>query len=174
MGRNVEIKARSRDFQKQRLQAEALSTEPAQHLIQEDTFFNVSAGRLKLRIFENGSGELIQYDRDDSPGPKESRYVFFRTKEPEALKTVLTKALGIRAVVRKKRTVYFCQQTRVHLDQVEGLGAFIELEVVLDTGQDIQYGTAVAQELMSKLGIEKQDLVAAAYVDLINRGETHG
>ena len=132
MGRNVEIKARSRDFQKQRLQAEALSTEPAQHLIQEDTFFNISAGRLKLRIFENGSGELIQYDRDDSPGPKESRYVFFRTKEPEALKTVLTKALGIRAVVRKKRTVYFCQQTRIHLDQVDGRFIY-----ALETGKGV-------------------------------------
>ena len=166
-GRNVEVKARSRNFQKQRLQAEALSTRAAEHLVQEDIFFNVPAGRLKLRMFENGSGELIQYDRNDSPGPKESRYVFFRTQEPESLKTVLTKALGIRAVVRKKRTIYFCQQTRIHLDQVDGLGAFIELEVVLDTGQDIQYGTAVAQDLMSKLGIEKDDLVASAYMDLM-------
>src|SRR3989442_11609321 len=95
--------------------------------------------------------------------------IIFHTKEPVALKAVLTKALGIRAVVRKKRTVYFCEQTRIHLDQVEGLGAFIELEVVLDTGQDIQYGTAVAQGLMSKLEIEKDDLVASAYVDLISR-----
>ena len=75
-------------------------------------------------------------------------------------------ALGIRAVVRKKRTVYFCEQTRIHLDEVDGLGAFIELEVVLDTGQDIQFGIAVAQDLMSRRRIEKDDLVASAYVDL--------
>jgi predicted adenylyl cyclase CyaB len=168
MGRNVEIKARSRDFQKQRLQAEALSTKPAEHLTQEDTFFTVPAGRLKLRIFEDGSGELIQYNRDDSAGPKESRYVFFRTQDAEALKTVLAKALGVQAVVRKKRAVYFCRQTRIHLDQVDGLGAFVELEVVLEAGQDIQYGTAVAQDLMRKLGIAKGDLVPWAYVDLIS------
>jgi predicted adenylyl cyclase CyaB len=167
MGRNVEIKARARDFERQKTRAEALAAGTAEHLVQEDTFFNVPVGRLKLRKLEDGTAELIQYDRNDSPGPKESRYVFFRTRDPEGLKEVLAKALGIRAIVRKKRTVYFFGQTRIHLDQVEGLGAFIELEVVLGPGQDFQYGTAVAEDLMSKLEIEKGDLVAAAYVDLL-------
>jgi len=79
----------------------------------------------------------------------------------------------MRAVVRKRRNVYFFGQTRIHLDQVDGLGAFIEIEVVLDPGQDIQYGTAVAEDLMSKLGIEKEDLVAGAYVDLLEQGAKH-
>lgn len=167
MGRNVEIKAWARDFERQRLRAEALASGSAEHLVQDDTFFNVPAGRLKLRELGDGSAELIQYDRDDSPGPKESRYVVFRTTDPGGLKEVLTRALGIRAVVRKRRTVYFFGKTRIHLDQVEGLGSFIELEAVLDAGQDIQYGNAVAAELMLKLEIEKEDLVAGAYVDLI-------
>jgi len=167
MGHNVEIKARARDFEAQRQRAEALASGSAGHLVQEDTFFNVPAGRLKLRKLGDGSAELIQYDRDDSPGPKESRYVVFRTTDPGGLKEVLTRALGIRAVVRKRRTVYFFGKTRIHLDQVEGLGSFIELEAVLDAGQDIQYGNAVAAELMLKLEIEKEDLVAGAYVDLI-------
>jgi predicted adenylyl cyclase CyaB len=166
MRRNVEIKAHARDFERQRLRAEALATRAAQHLVQEDTFFHVRAGRLKLRELSDGSADLIQYDRGDSAGPKESQYIVFRTKQPAGLKQVLAKALGIRAVVRKSRTVYFSGETRIHLDQVEGLGAFIELEVVLDPDQDIQYGTAVAEDLMSKLGIQKEDLVAAAYVDL--------
>ncbi len=167
MGRNVEIKAWARDFERQRLRAEALASGSAEHLVQDDTFFNVPAGRLKLRELGDGSAELIQYDRDDSPGPKESRYVVFRTTDPRGLKEVLTRALGIRAVVRKRRTVYFFGKTRIHLDQVEGLGSFIELEAVLDAGQDIQYGNAVAAEMMLKLEIEKEDLVAGAYVDLI-------
>jgi len=167
VGRNVEIKAWARDFERQRLRAEALASGSAEHLVQDDTFFNVPAGRLKLRELGDGSAELIQYDRDDSPGPKESRYVVFRTTDPGGLKEVLTRALGIRAVVRKRRTVYFFGKTRIHLDQVEGLGSFIELEAVLDAGQDIQYGNAVAAELMLKLEIEKEDLVAGAYVDLI-------
>ncbi len=128
---------------------------------------NVPFGRLKLRKLAGGSAELIQYHRNDSREPKESRYVFFRTEDPEGLKAVLAKALGIRGIVLKRRTVYFYGQTRIHLDQVEGLGAFIELEVVLDPGQDIRYGTAVAEDLMSKLEIEKEDLVAGAYVDLL-------
>jgi len=128
---------------------------------------------LKLRKLGDGSGELIQYDRDDSRGPKESRYVVFRTADPAGLKEVLEKALGIRAVVRKRRTVYLFGKTRIHLDQVEGLGSFIELEVVLGPGQDAQYGSAVAEDLMLKLQVEKEDLVAGAYVDLITSVDPH-
>ena len=82
MGHNIEIKARARDFERQRLRAEALASGAAEHLVQEDTFFNVPAGRLKLRRLGDGSAELIQYDRDDSPGPKASRYAVFRTTDP--------------------------------------------------------------------------------------------
>jgi len=172
VGHNVEIKARARDFEGQRLRAEALASESAERLVQEDTFFNVVAGRLKLRKFENGPAELIQYDRDESRGPKESTYIVFRTTDPEGLKEVLARSLGIRAVVRKRRTVYFFGKTRIHLDQVEGLGSFIEIEVVLGPGQDTRYGTALAEELMLKLEIEKEDLIAAAYVDLITGGNS--
>ena len=90
-----------------------------------------------------------------------------QTTDPRGLKEVLGHALGIRAILRKTRTVYFCGQTRIHLDRVEGLGAFIELEVVLEPGQNTQYGTGVAEGLMSQLDIQKEDLVAAAYVDLL-------
>ena len=173
MGRNIEIKARARDFERQTELAKALATETPTHLAQEDTFFNVPRGRLKLRKLGDGSAELIQYDREDSAEPKESRYNFLRTRDPRSLKEVLAGALGVRAVLRKKRTVYFFGQTRIHLDQVEGLGAFIELEVVLDPGQDIQYGTSVAEDLMSKLEIRKEDLVAGAYIDLFKSGAEH-
>jgi adenylate cyclase class IV len=173
MGRNVEIKARATNFEKQRLAAEGLATAPGESLVQEDTFFDVTRGRLKLRQIAGRPSELIHYDRTDSPGPKESVYCFYHTDRPDPLKEVLNRALGVRAVVRKKRTVYLIGQTRVHLDQVDGLGEFIELEVVLEPGQDIQWGTAVAEELMLKLGIKKQDLVANAYADLLLKGAVH-
>ena len=166
-GRNLEIKARARNFEKQMEQAERLAGGSARHLEQEDTFFNVPVGRLKLRKFEDGSAELIQYSRHDSPGPTESEYTVLRIQDAERLRQVLAKALGIRAVVRKRRAVYFVGQTRIHLDRVEGLGPFIELEVVLDSDQDIRHGTAVVEDLMLKLEIEKEDLVPAAYVDLV-------
>jgi predicted adenylyl cyclase CyaB len=173
MGRNVEIKARATDFEGQRLAAERLATAPGETLIQEDTFFNAAHGRLKLRQITGRASELIHYNRSDLSGPKESVYSFYHTDRPDPLNEVLTCALGVRTVVRKKRTVYLIGQTRVHLDQVDGLGEFIELEVVLDPGQDVQSGTAVAEELMLKLGIRKQDLVANAYADLLLKGAVH-
>ncbi len=172
-GRNVEIKARARHFEKQMQQAARLAGGSVSHLAQEDIFFNVPVGRLKLRKFEDGSAELIQYDRDDSPGPRQSEYLFLRTNDAEGLQKILAKALGIRAIVRKRRAVYWVGQTRIHLDRVEGLGRFVELEVVLDAGQDIQYGISVAEDLMLKLDIQKEDLVPTAYADLVNPGAEH-
>ena len=168
MPRNVEIKARARDFEKQSRLAEALAKGAVERMVQEDTFFNVPAGRLKLRSFENGSGELIHYERENSRGPKESRYVTFPTNDPVMLKNALSNALGVRAVIRKRRTVYFCGQTRIHFDRVDGLGEFIEFEVVLKPGEESAHGIVTAKALMSKLGIEQDDLIAEAYVDLLS------
>jgi predicted adenylyl cyclase CyaB len=167
MARNVEIKARARDLARQARLAESLGYASVERLVQEDTFFTVPVGRLKLRVFEDGAGELIYYERDDSSGPAESRYVRSRTDDPGTLREALTNALGVRAIVRKKRTVYLVGQTRIHFDQVEGLGAFIELEVVLEPSEPLTHGVAIAEDLMSKLEIGDRDLVEAAYVDLL-------
>ncbi len=167
MARNTEIKAKARDFQGQMFIAKSLSNGKVQRLFQEDSFFRVPVGRLKLREFGDGRGELIQYERNNSLEPAESRYLLYPTDDPAALKEALVKALGIRAVVRKKRTVYLVGQTRIHFDEVEDLGEFIELEVVLKHGENADYGAAIAEDLMKKLGIDKRDLVESAYVDLL-------
>ncbi len=167
MGSNIEIKARARDFHRQQKLAAQLATGDPQHLYQEDTFFKAPTGRLKLRDFGTGSGELIQYQRENSPAPTESRYVLSPTSEPATLKTALANALGVRAVVTKKRTVYLVGRTRIHLDQVENLGEFIELEVVLTPGEQPETGHRIACELMKELEIEDTDLVESAYVDLL-------
>jgi len=167
MARNIEIKAHARDFRKQTRIAEKLGKGKSELIVQEDTFFNVPAGRLKLRVFGNGTGELIQYERKDSRGPSESNYLLSPTRNPESLRALLTEALGVRAVVRKHRMVYFCGQTRIHLDQVEGLGPYIELEVALEDDQGVAEGEAIAEELMAKLEIEDNDLIDTAYVDLL-------
>lgn len=171
MARNIEIKARSRDFDAQVRTAAGLADGAPSRLFQEDTFFHVPRGRLKLRDFGDGTGELIQYHRADTSGPKQSDYTRSATREPGSLKETLTAALGVRAVVRKHRTVFLVGQTRVHLDEVEGLGHFIELEVVLGPEETAAQGTAVARELMSALGIRQADLVAGAYVDLLTAGD---
>ena len=167
MPTNVEIKARVRNPARLKSLAEALALTPSQIILQEDIFFEVPRGRLKLRIFAPNSAELIYYEREDGPGPKESRYSLFQTSEPEALKTVLQKSLGVRGIVRKQRTLYLVGQTRIHLDEVEGLGSFVELEVVLQAHQSHADGVQIARELMVKLEIQDSDLVEQAYIDLL-------
>lgn len=167
MPRNVEIKARVRDARAVELRAQALSDAPVVVLEQEDTFYNVPDDRLKLRVFPDGKGELIAYRRPDAVGPRTSEYFVFRTPHPHDLATVLERALGVRGVVRKRRLLYLVGQTRVHLDEVDGLGAFLELEVVLDDGQAEAEGEAIARRLLAELGVRDEDRVAQAYIDLL-------
>ncbi|MEW6093498.1 MAG: class IV adenylate cyclase [Chloroflexota bacterium] len=164
---NIEIKARVRDFDDLQLRAAALSDAPLQVIPQEDTFFNVPRGRLKLRQLAPDFGQLVYYERPDQDGPKRSNYLLAGTSEPAALKTALAAALGVRGVVRKRRHLYMRGQTRIHLDDVEGLGYFMELEVVLGEGQTDAEGQAIAEDLMSRLGVRHEDLLEGAYMDLL-------
>jgi len=167
MLKNVEIKARVGNPARIKTLAGALARTPSQLIVQEDIFFVVPRGRLKLRIFSTNSAELIYYEREDGPSPKESRYSLSRTSEPEALKAVLQMSLGVRGIVRKERTLYLVEQTRIHLDKVEGLGSFVELEVVMQLNQSHADGVQIARELMAKLEIQDSDLVEQAYIDLL-------
>lgn len=174
MPANVEIKARLRDVAETRRRAAALADGPARELRQDDTFFPAARGRLKLRTFGPGSGELIHYDRPDATGPKTSSYAIVRTDDPDGLRSLLAGALGDVGRVRKVRTLFLVGQTRVHIDRVEGLGDFLELEVVLAAGQAPEAGVRIARELMERLGVHDGDLVAGAYVDLLDRGAVGG
>lgn len=167
---NIEIKARVSDPLALRRRAEQLSDSPVQVISQVDTFFHTNRGRLKLRELGPASAQLIFYSRPDSAGPKRSDYRIFNTNEPASLKEVLALALGVRGVVRKTRTLYLVGQTRIHLDEVEGLGHFLELEVVLREGQEEAEGQAIAQDLMRRLGVEPEALLEGAYMDLIEKG----
>ena len=167
MSINVEIKATIADLEALKPKIERISDSPAELIRQEDIFYKGPRGRLKLRIYSDAGGELIYYERTDQSGPKRSQYFITKTSEPRDLAIVLESALGIRGVVRKKRWLYWVGNTRVHLDEVEGLGSFVELEVVLSTGQRIEEGELIAGELMTTLGIKESDLVAGAYIDLL-------
>ena len=139
-------------------------------LDQEDIFFAAPDGRLKLRTFGDGHGELIHYHRRDIAGPKTSHYTIAPTTDPDALRAILSSVLGVLGVVRKRRWLYMVGQTRVHLDRVEGLGEFVELEVVLRPDQAEGEGVAIAQGLMARLGIAEGQLVDVAYIDLMGGG----
>jgi len=137
---------------------------------QKDVFFATRQGRLKLRTFADGSGELIRYDRVDRTGPTESSYDLAGVADCATLETVLARALGVRGVVRKQRRLFMVGRTRIHLDRVEGLGEFVELEVVLEPSEPRERGVEITTELMRMLGIEPEDLVDGAYVDLLGCG----
>jgi predicted adenylyl cyclase CyaB len=170
MPANIEIKARVRNLDELRRRSEALSDTPVQVIPQEDTFFHTPRGRLKLRQLRPDLAQLVYYERPDQEGPKRSNYYLFETRDPAGLKTVLSLALGVRGVVRKRRYLYLAGQTRIHLDVVEDLGPFMELEVVLREGQSDAEGLTIAEDLMNRLGVRKEDLLEGAYMDLLEKG----
>ena len=169
MPSNVEIKARIGDYETLERRAAELSDGAPDSVTQRDVFFNAPRGRLKLRFLDDGTGELIYYERPDSSGPATSRYVCFETAAPARLEELLSMSHGARATVRKRRRIYHAGQTRIHLDRVDGLGDFVELEVVLRDGQGPGEGSAIARQMMEALGIEKARLIDVAYVDLLTR-----
>lgn len=167
MARNVEVKARVGDIGALRQRVESLSDTAVEVLDQCDTFFVVPQGRLKLRVLGPDRCELIYYERPDKTGARLSDYFIVRSEEPEAFLRILSAALEVRGVVVKRRFHYRVGRTRVHLDEVEGLGAFMELEVVLDEGQSLEEGQAMAEKLLTDLGVEDEERVAGAYIDLL-------
>jgi len=169
MARNVEIKARIEGVEALAPRAAAIASAGPIEIDQDDTFFRCESGRLKLRAFSNESGELIFYRRANQSGPKESFYLRSPTSEPNVLRESLTLAYGQVGRVRKHRTLYLVGRTRIHLDRVEGLGDFLELEVVLADGEDCDRGLGEAHALMEALAVKPSQLIEVAYVDLLAR-----
>lgn len=167
MPSNIEIKATVADMAALRERVLTVSSSAPEVLHQEDVFLRAPKGRLKLRIFGPEQGELIAYERADTRAPKPSAYQISRTREPHTLRALLAAALGEIGVVVKRRELHLVGQTRVHLDEVEHLGTFMELEVVLREDQSPEDGTRVARSLMQTLCIAQEDLVAGAYFDLL-------
>ena len=169
MPRNIEIKAQVDDLQSLACRAAAIADSGPVEITQDDTFFRCQNGRLKLRAFSETAGQLIFYVRADQEGPKESFYELSPTASPDTLREALSQAYGQSGRVRKHRTLFLVGRTRVHLDEVEGLGPFLELEVVLADGDSVEAGIEEAHGLMARLGVERTQLVEGAYVDLLAR-----
>jgi adenylate cyclase class IV len=167
MARNVEIKARIDSVEALLPLALACADGPPELIAQDDTFFACTTGRLKLRAFADGRGELIAYQRPDASGPKTSDYAITPVADADALRATLARALGSAGRVIKRRTLLMVGRTRLHLDRVDGLGDFLELEVVLHDGEHAEAGEAIAHALLARLRIESGALVAGAYVDLL-------
>ncbi len=169
MARNIEIKARIASVAALAPLAARLAGSAATRIDQDDTFFRCPNGRLKLRDPSAGGAELIFYRRADESGPKESFYLRAPVPDPAAMRALLEQAHGLAGRVRKRRLLFLAGRTRIHLDEVEGLGEFLELEVVLAQDEPAEDGVVEARELMAKLGVAPQQLIQGAYVDLLGR-----
>ncbi len=167
MARNVEIKARIENVGLVVPKVAGLATSGPIEIAQDDTFFNCVTGRLKLRAFSNDAGELIFYRRANQAGPKESFFIRSPTSSPETLRESLSLAYGQIGRIRKYRTLFLVGRTRVHLDRVEDLGHFLELEVMLEDGESSEVGVREASDLMERLGIQPTQLIEGAYLDLM-------
>ena len=168
MPQNVEIKAVVRDLAGLEARAAAAADTHAGELLQQHDIFLPSAkGRLKMRLV-NGVGQLIYYERADEAGPKTSTFEIAPVADFDAMRTTLVAALGAPlGEVKKRRMLYLVGQTRVHVDQVEGLGDYMELEVCLKEGQSEEDGMKIAHTLKDTLGVADADLMTGAYTDML-------
>jgi predicted adenylyl cyclase CyaB len=140
----------------------------AARMRQVDTYFHVHHGRLKLREIDDREAQLIQYERADRAAAHPSDYFVAPVEEPALLKQALTRALGVRAVVEKTRELYLWGRTRVHLDEVAGLGSFLELETVVGD-QTVEEAEQECREVQAVLGVREEALVSGSYADLAER-----
>jgi len=166
---NIEIKAKSLELDRIRdlLKSKNADFKGIDH--QVDTYFKVNSGRLKLRE-GNIENHLIYYEREDKRGPKKSLVVLYKYSPDQSLKEILTSSLGVLAVVNKHREIYFIDNVKFHLDNVKGLGYFVEIEAIDEDGS---IGSEKLHEqckhYLKLLNISKEDLLGNSYSDLVLR-----
>jgi adenylate cyclase, class 2 len=168
--RNLELKAIDPDSERSLKICEDLGAEPKGVLQQRDVYFNVPQGRLKLRRQRGAIDQLIAYQRSDQPGHRKSSYRIVEVENGSELEAALGSVLGIMAVVSKARRLFLWEGVRIHLDQVDGLGNFIEFEAVAaGESSDLGRFEVPLADLRRSFGIEDAHMVGESYSDLVCR-----
>ncbi|XP_034476906.1 uncharacterized protein LOC117783563 [Drosophila innubila] len=175
--RNVEIKARIpggvTEFERRLDVAKKLTGTGGELIVQRDVFFNSpQGGRLKLRYLEAPArSQLVHYDRPDVAGPKLSKYNKIEVDEPAVLEKILRQSNGTLGVLAKRRLLFIHEQTRIHMDDVQDLGHFMEFEVCLRPEQTLEQGQAIAEQLSQTFNIAPADLMTGSYFDALTKAE---
>ncbi len=133
---------------------------------QIDTYFNVNNGRLKLRE-GNIENSLIYYDRANKSGPKQSNVTLFRYDKGSTLKDVLVNSLGIFVVVKKQREIYFIDNVKFHIDKVDNLGNFVEIEAIGELNINKKELLRQCDKYLKMFDINKKDLIEESYSDML-------
>jgi len=164
---NLELKTRLQDLQTALDRGLSQGATDEGILVQEDTYFRCSQGRLKLRCFGDGTSELIAYQRPNRGSARYSEYIKVPVGDRDAVKHALELVLGVRVVVRKKRHLLLYRGCRIHLDDVDQLGTFLEFEVPAGAGAH-----ALMKELCGIFQVRAHETIAGSYADLL--GEPPG
>ncbi len=170
--KNLEIKLRVNDLARQEELIRRMGASPGGILNQVDTYFHVPRGRLKVRDFTDGSGELIFYDRNESGKARRwSQWQSSRLQNPEQMCVLLGTALGVLGVVKKKRVLYLFEDARIHLDHVPGLGCFIEIE---STARQSENSAEITfHRLIDALNLNPEEEILCSYLDLMANSPGH-
>jgi adenylate cyclase, class 2 len=164
---NIEIKVRVENHEEIRFRAFDIGAKRHGISTDVDTYFRVANGRLKLRMSESqGVGTLIYYERADEGTSRVSNYRLVQVEDGIALRATLSQALGVLVTVKKTRALMVYGATRIHFDQVEGLGSFIELETVMGT-QTLDAAREEHERLFKSLKLDSYEIVSLSYSDLL-------
>jgi adenylate cyclase, class 2 len=163
MPTNFELKVKIDNLEKYEDLAKSFNASFSKVLDQTDTYFKTGYGKLKLREFSDKNSELIYYDKQQEYS--QSDYIIAGIEDTKNLKKIFSFLFETIVVVKKKRTVYLFKNARIHLDDVNELGTFLEFEVIVSEG-DKQ-----ARELLDRLyehfNINENDIVKCGYSDLL-------
>ena len=164
---NVEIKARCDDPEFIRKYLISRGAKFIGTDIQTDTYFNVLNGRLKLRE-GNIENNLIYYQRSNQAGPKNSDFTLVKIEDAAGLKNALTRSLGVKVVVTKSREIYYFENVKFHIDEIAGLGSFLEIEagniLAHKTQEELQLQ---CEHYMRELKVNTEDLIELSYSDML-------
>lgn len=162
---NIEIKAKAKNLDDLKKVAKLLATSHLGVDTQVDTYFQTKDGRFKLRESSMKGAYLVPYLRPNTAGPKKSDYAMIPVEDGGKIKQLFQQILGEIKVIRKKRDIYLIKNIRVHLDEVEGLGTFLEFEAVYENPADENQERAKVQTLLKEFNIQEADLITHSYSD---------
>jgi adenylate cyclase len=167
MPANIEVKVRLHEPEEMAARVKAVAGEPTAVFSQEDVFFQVPRGRLKMRLTSDSEAEFIYYQRVNQPGPRYSGYFSYRPADSARVEAELSTLFGIKGSVKKKRRLFWLEGARIHLDEVDGLGQFLEVEVPISHPSATHRASALAEKIIARLGIRSSDFEPKAYEELL-------
>jgi predicted adenylyl cyclase CyaB len=165
MPQNLELKAHISSVAAAVRIAHRLNAHAKGVLQQRDIYYKVPRGRLKLRIIKDRSAELIFYSRPNKKGSRYSDYFVLPVDDAVLTNALCTAAFGQKVVVEKKRRLFLYKNSRIHLDEVHGLGTFVEFEVLVKHG--IRQAQKLLEVLSKEFAIKQTAVLVFSYSDML-------